>query len=91
MLLSIDKNKIEEELKKSPRPYVVSVANLEPETKGPVEIPSTEAHSAINVLPPDAEAARERLTALRRRIIERGGETASGEALARIIDEIRGR
>lgn len=91
MLLSINTKKIEEELKNSPQGYAVAVAFYEPETQKYVEIPTAEAYSATNMLPPDFEAARERLMALRRKIIERSGEMASGEALTRIIDETRGR
>jgi len=90
MLLLINNDKIEEELKKTPRAYTAS-GYCEPVATISVEVPTAEAHSAINVLPPDVEAARERLMALRQKVIERGGEVASGDALARIIDETRGR
>lgn len=91
MLLLINAKKIEEELKNTPPGYAVSAAFHEPERQGNIEAPTAEAYSAVNVLPPDVEAARERLMALRRKVIERGGSVASGEALARIIDETRGR
>jgi hypothetical protein len=91
MLLLINAKKIEEELKNTSPGYAVSIAYHEPETQGYTEVPTAEAHSAVNVLPPDVEAARERLMALRRKVVEKGGLVASGEALARIIDETRGR
>jgi hypothetical protein len=91
MLLSINEKKIEEELKNTPLGYAVSAAYYEPPIDRHIELPSSEAYSAVNTLPPDIEAARERMMALRRKIIERGGQVASGEALARIIDETRGR
>ena len=91
MLLSINTKKIEEELKTSSKGYAVSVAFYEPETQKSVDFPTAEAYSAVNILPPDVEAARERLMALRQKIVEREGGLASGEALDQIIDETRGR
>jgi hypothetical protein len=91
MLLSIDNKKIEEELKSAPPSYVVSAAYWEPETAATVEIPPADAQSAINVIPPDVEAARERLMTLRQRAIDSGMRLVAFDGLKAIIDETRGR
>jgi hypothetical protein len=91
MLLSIDNEKIEKQLKEIPQAYIVSIGYWEPEAVRSVEIPRTDAQSAINVLPPDVEKARERLMALRQRAIESGMRPVSFDALETLIDETRGR
>jgi len=90
MLLWIDEKKVEEELKKPRQNYAVSAVNCEPGTIPLLETPTSHAYSAVNLVPPDMEAARERLLALRQKIMERGG-LVSGENLDRLIDETRGR
>ena len=90
MLLSIDQNKIVEQLAKSPPAYTVTPNNLEPASVG-YEPPTAEVHSTATLVSPDVERARRLLLTLRERVIENGRKPLSADELEREIDETRGR
>ena len=90
MLLSIDKNKVRTELRKSRPSYSVTARNLEIKTEG-YPAPSIEASSAAVVLSPEAEKAVSRLKELRQRLIDSGKKPLSANELEVLIDETRGR
>jgi hypothetical protein len=90
MLLSIDRNKIEEELRHTPRGY--TIFSLHTETN-----PISEQSQTISIsgtssdVPFDSKKAHEHLLSLRRRIIESNSPLLDAEAVQREMDEFRGR
>ena len=91
-VLWINQKKIDEQLRKNPPSYTVSAVNIEPQVHPfDTTLPPAIAHTAVNVLPPAAEAAHQRLIDLRRKLVESGRKLLSGEELDRTIEEIRGR
>jgi hypothetical protein len=91
MLLSIDSEKVKEQLAKTSPAYIVTPSNLEPPIEMTYELPSAEVHGTLSGMPPDLERAHERLWALRNRIIHSGRKPLSPQELEREIDETRGR
>lgn len=90
MVLSIDKKKIKAQLAKNRPAYEVTPYNLEVVTvhRPP---PSAEVHSMVTEVSPELERARERLLALRQRIIDEGRSPLSPEELEEQIGQARGR
>jgi hypothetical protein len=86
MWLSIDPEKVKEQIAKSPAYVVTSASNFEPPTV-PYDPVSAEIHSTTSAIPADMERARARLLALRQSIIK----PPASDDLDREIDEIRGR
>lgn len=93
MSLSIDQNKINEQLAKNPPAYVVSPCNLESAPVPPqADIPATHVTSTVSGLPPEVERYRDRVLSLRQHLIDKGERPASSpDELERIINETRGR
>ena len=93
MLLSIDKDKVEELLKSSGNGYVVSTSDVPMvENCVPVYPSPSEVSGAVYSAPVLVTAeTRERFTAMRRQIEESGIPLKSAEDLTRNIDEMRGR
>jgi hypothetical protein len=85
MLLSIDQNKIAEQLAKEQPLYVVTPCNLEMPSIS-YEAPSSDVQSVVTAMPPELERARDRLQALRQSL-----KPMSDEDLERKIDQTRGR
>ena len=91
MLLSINNQKIKAILKKNPPTYTVAPCNLEIPDFPHHDAPSVEIHGTISVIPPDFEKARERVLALRKRIIDSGNHLLSPDEMEHEINEARGR
>ncbi len=90
LLLLIDEDKVREQSERVTVSYVVSPHNVEgPEMA--YEVPTTHLASLAMTLPPDVEKARERLLALRQRLIDAGNRPLSPEELEEVIAETRGR
>jgi hypothetical protein len=89
MLLSIDPEKIREQLA-TPPAYTVTVGNLEIQTVK-YEPVSAHVYSTATGLPIDMENARRRLVLLRQRLIATGVNPLPEAELERTIDETRGR
>jgi hypothetical protein len=92
MSLSIDFLKVETELKKSPRQYVVSPCNFHMAQEPSLIIPLIDKGSTLSGPSLELESFRRKVRALRQQIAERGEQVAkSAEDLERIADEMRGR
>jgi hypothetical protein len=90
MVLSINEEKVNEELEKTPPRYVVSPFNWEPQ-KVPHQQLTTDVCTAVTEIPPDVARARADLLSLRQQMIEAGKKPLTPDELDREIDEIRGR
>src|SRR6266849_10288077 len=90
MLLSIDENKVKDELARATPLYSVAALNIEIKI-GEFPIPMVNASSAVMTLPPDLEKSTQRLIELRQRLIASGSKPLSADELERLIDETRGR
>ena len=92
MLLSIDSEKIREQLALDGEPaYTVTASNLE---SVPVKEPPPSPVNIVSVvmtIPPDLEMARARLLALRQRLFAGGQTPLSGDQLDRELNSTRGR
>jgi hypothetical protein len=90
MLLSIDPEKVREQLATPPAYTVTWSSKLEtpPIHYDPV---SVNIYSTTTAMPIDMERARARLLSLRQSLIESGVKPLSTENLEREIDETRGR
>ena len=90
MLLSIDQEKIDKQLEVTKTPCIVTSCNLETENI-PYQNPPMHVGSSMTGMPPDLIRARDRVLTLRQRLIDRGQQPLSPDALEREIDETRGR
>jgi hypothetical protein len=90
MLLSIDKEKINELLANTPQFYTVTSSHME-SAQIKTEPPSISVYGTTSNLPFDVTSGRKRLLSLRSKIIESGTKLLDAEALRREIDEIKGR
>jgi hypothetical protein len=90
MLLQIDEEKIRTKLEERPTAYVASPHNVETQ-KPDYAVPSTVVTSSTFGLPPNLEAARDRLIALRERILREGGRTFSWDDVEAEVRGARGR
>jgi len=90
MLLSIDKDKINELLANTPRSYIVTSSHMET-AQIETEPPSISVHGTTSNLPFDVVKSKERLLSLRSRIIESGAHLLDADELRREINESKGR
>jgi hypothetical protein len=90
MLLAIDEQKLKATLEEQPASYIASPQSLETQ-KPDYMVPSTAVTSSTFTLPPDLEAAHERLMALRERILSQGRKTLSWDDVETEVRGARGR
>ena len=91
MLLSIDREKVNALLAKSEPRYTVTASNIVMSNIQNIIENTVHVVSATLEVPADLEKARERLLALRKRVIDSGKAPVSFDGLQSLIDETRGR
>ena len=91
MVLTIDQNKVDEQLANTVAAYTVTLRNLNVSAVPPAEPPPTQVYGTVAGFPADFERARARLVALRQRVIQGGAPMLSGDDLDRYIEETLGR
>jgi hypothetical protein len=90
MSLSIDSDKVRQELSRTQESYAVFVHNIDLGSFT-FEQPSAPVYGTTSEVPYDVRQAKERYLSLRKQITESGTPLLDAGALEREIDEIKGR